>query len=130
MLWYMLFWISFVARALLTAIDLLETRNFRIYPDRRSRNAARLYGINKIRQLPLLAVAFVSAIGIGGLHFLLCPVLAVEIFLFAKAAQTATGEFTSGKFHFPRPNLAMQIAEAVLIACLALICFTGSAREA
>lgn len=100
-------------------IDILETRKLGATPpDLRPHRAERLYGINKIRQLPLLAAAFVSSIGIGGLYLALVPVLAVEMVLFAKAAGRARAEFASGRIHYPRSIVALQIAEVLLTACI------------
>ncbi|MGL4094410.1 hypothetical protein [Agrobacterium cavarae] len=125
MIWHFIFWISFFARLLLTVIDLYETRKLDVLPlQRRTRNDQRLYGLNKIRQLPLLAAALLSSLFIGGFYLLLAPVLTIAFIFFAQAARQAQNQFVMGEIHYPRLNIVVQIIEVGLCGWIAIDYFS------
>lgn len=122
MIWLFIFWISFSSRLLLTLIDLFETKNLRSKSALgHSDNDKRLYGINKTRQIPLLAVALISAFGMGGIYIALAPIIAAEAILFAKEARRAEHQISLGIVKYPRLIIIMQMIEVLLVACLFLI---------
>jgi hypothetical protein len=107
----------YAARIGLTSIDLYETRKLRqralsgtIEP-----NEQKLYGINKIRQLPLILVEIVSVVMIWNHLSLLAIILLPQAYLFLTHNKQSRDKVSRGDYRFDGRVLILQVAEILYV---------------
>lgn len=128
MIWLFVFWIAFSARIILSLIDVWETKklNKRLVDGSILSNEVRLYGINRIRQIPLLMAELVGCALSSWPHYMLLPFIIAQLVLVFKDSNA--NHSNAGKTHltYDRRIFVLQGLEVVLVAAIYLFLFVAA----
>ena len=123
-----MFWIAFSARIILSLIDVLETKklNKRLVDGSILSNEVRLYGVNRIRQIPLLVAELIGCALSSWPHYILLPVIIAQLVLVFKDLNANHSNEGKNRLTYDRRIFVLQALEVVLAAAIYLFLFVAA----
>lgn len=123
-----MFWIAFSARIILSLIDVLETKklNKRLVDGSILINEVRLYGVNRIRQIPLLVAELIGCALSSWPHYILLPVIIAQLVLVFKDSNANHSNEGKNRLTYDRRIFVLQALEVLWAAAIYLFLFVAA----